>query len=102
MEIDTFGIGLGIAILKTRSSTNFPRDKASDNSILRPITFASKSLSGAGRRYSNIEREALGILHRFEKLHYYCFARKVSIITDHKPLVAIFKKDVAVLSKKIQ
>ena len=27
--------------------------------------------------------------------HNYCFAREVSIITDHKPLVAIFKKDVA-------
>ena len=33
--------------------------------------------------------------------HHYCFAREV-LITDHKPLVAIFKKDVATLSQCIQ
>ena len=27
-----------------------------------------------------------------KKLHHYCFAREVSIITDHKTLVAILKK----------
>ena len=43
------------------------------------------------KRYSNIEKEALGILYRLEKFHHYCFARKVSIITDYKPLVIIFK-----------
>ena len=26
--------------------------------------------------------------------HNYCFAREISTIIDHKPLVAIFKKDV--------
>ena len=56
--------------------------KTSDNSILRPITFANKSLSSAERRYSNIEREALGILHGLKKFHHYCFVREVSIITS--------------------
>ena len=70
--------------------------------ILHLFTFASKSLTGTGCRYSNIEREALGILHGLEKFHHYCFAREVHIITDHKPLVAILKKDVATLSQCIQ
>ena len=52
-------------------------------------------------RYSNIEREALGILHGPKKIHHYCFAKEVSI-RDHKPLVAIFKKDVVTLSQQIQ
>ena len=73
-----------------------------DNTILCPIAFASKSLTGAEHRYSNIEREALGILHGLEKFHHYCFGREVIVITDHKPLVAIFKKDVATLSQHIQ
>ena len=47
----------------------------------------------AEKRYSNIEREALGILHGLKKFHHYCFARDVRIITDHKPLVAIFRND---------
>ena len=75
---------------------------APDNSILRPITFASKRLSHAEKRYNNIERETLGILHGLEKFHQYCFAREMSIITDHKPLVAIFKKDVTALSQRLQ
>ena len=43
------------APLQTRSSTGCPRDKVPDNSILRPIAFANKSLSSAERRYSNTE-----------------------------------------------
>ena len=51
---------------------------------------------------SNIECEALGILHGLEKFHHYCFGRGVLVITDHKLLVSIFKKDVATLSQRIQ
>ena len=77
--------------------TSCQKDIAPDNTTLHPIVFASKSLTGAEHRYSNIEREALSILHGLEKFHHYCFAREVLIITDHKPLVAIFKKDVSTL-----
>ena len=34
-----------------------------------------------------------------KNFHHYCVAREVSIITDHKVLVAIFKYDVATLSE---
>ena len=73
-----------------------------NNTILHPIEFATKSVTGAKCRYSNIESEALGILHGLRKFHHYCFAREVHIITNHNPLVAIFKKDVAILSQCIQ
>ena len=62
----------------------------------------SKSLTGAKQRYSNIKHEALGILHGLEKFYYYCFGREVLIITDHKPLISMFKKDIATLSQHIQ
>ena len=52
--------------------------------------------------YSNIEREVLGILHGLEKFHHYCFTCEVSVITDHKPMVAIFKKNVASLSQRLK
>ena len=74
----------------------------SDNTILHPIDLASQSLTGTECRYSNIERETLGILHGLETFHHYCFVLDTHVITDHKPLVAIFKKDVAMLSKHIQ
>ena len=47
LETDTSGVGLGAALLETRSDTICPKDEAQDNSIFRPITFVSKSLSSA-------------------------------------------------------
>ena len=41
-------------------------------------------------------------MHGLKKFHHYCFTREVHIITDHKPLVAIFQKHMAMLSQCIQ
>ena len=75
---------------------------APDNTIICPIVFASKYLTGVECRYSNIKWEALGILHGLEKFHHYWFARKVLNTTEHKLLVVIFKKDMAMLLQCIQ
>ena len=89
-------------LLQVRDGETYLRDTAPDNTTIQPIPFASKILTSAECRYSNIEREALGIQHTLEKFHHYCFARDVTITTDYKPLMAIFKKDVATLSQSIQ
>ena len=102
LETDVSGVGLGAALLQLHEGTMCQKDIVPDNAILHPITFAGKGLTGAEHRYSNIEREALSILHGLKKYHHYCFAREVHIITNHKPLVAIFKKDVATLLQCIQ
>ena len=102
LETDASGIDLGAALLQICKGTACQKDVAPDNTTLCPIAFASKSLTGAECRYGNIEGEALGILNGIEKFHHYCFAREVLVITDHKPLVAIFKKDVATLLQCIQ
>ena len=95
-------IGLGNVLLQTRYGTTCPEDIAPDNTILRPLTFRSKSLTSAEWRYSYIDRDELGILHGLKKFHHYRFVREVSIIPNHNPLVAIFKKDVVTLSQQIQ
>ena len=46
IETDASEVGLDAALLQTRSNTSFPRNKVPHNSILRPIAFASKSLTG--------------------------------------------------------
>ena len=102
LETDTSGISLGAALLQLMDNMNCPKDTAPDNTILCPIAFVSKSLTGAEQRYSNIECKALGILHGLERFHHYCFGSEVLVITDHKLLVSIFKKDVATLSQRNQ
>ena len=95
-------LALGVVLLQLRDNTGCQNDTAPDNTILCPIAFVSKSLTGAKQRYSNIKCRVLGILHGLEKFHHYCLGREVLFITDHKPLVSIFKKDVATLSQWIQ
>ena len=73
-----------------------------ENSTLMPFRFANKSLTRAENRYSNIEWDALGKLYSLEKFRHSCFVWEVSIITDHKPLIAIFKKDATTLSQRLQ
>ena len=102
LEMDASGVGLGVALLQTWEGTTCQKDTVPDNTILHPIAFASKCFTGKEHRYSNIEREAPGILHGLKKFHHYCLAREVHVITDHKPLVSIFKEDVAMLSQCIQ
>ena len=102
LEKDASGVGLGAGLLQLCKGLMSQKDMLPDNTILCPIAFASKSLTGAECRYSKIDQEALGILHELGKFHHYCFARKVLIITDHKLLVAIFKKEVAMLLQCIQ
>ena len=82
IETEASGVGLGATPLQTISSKRCPRDEILDNTILRPITFVSKSLSSMEKRNSNIEREMLSLLYGLKKFHHYCFAREVSIITD--------------------
>ena len=102
LETDASGIGLGAALLQLHDNMVCQKGVVPQNIALHPNAFTSKSLTGVEQRYSNIEQEVLGILHGLEKFHHYCFGQEVLIITDHKPFVAMFKKDVATLSQPIQ
>ena len=72
LDTDASGIGLGAALLQLHDNTICQKGVTPQNIALCPIAFASKSLTGVGQRYSNIEQEALGILHELEKFHHLC------------------------------
>ncbi|XP_046408763.1 uncharacterized protein LOC124173288 [Ischnura elegans] len=56
----------------------------------RPIEFMSKMLTATQQRYSQLEREALGIIVSLQKFHKYLWGRKFSIVTDNMPLKSMF------------
>ena len=99
-ETDALGVGLGASLLQVRDIMQVPKDEASDSTALWPVAFTSKSLTSTETLYSNIKREAPSIHHGPERFHFH--TNKASVVIDHKPVMAIFKKDFMGLSHRLQ
>ena len=52
----------------------------------RPIAFASRSLSPAGKGYAQLDKEALAIVFGVTKFHVYLYGHSFTIHSDHKAL----------------
>ena len=55
LETEASRVELRDGLLQTKEGTHYPRDETPDNNIPKLITFTSKSLSAAERRYSSTE-----------------------------------------------
>ena len=91
IEVNTSQKGIGAvmlqkdSIIKNTSKCDIPNN-------LCPISYASKTLSPTEFNYSNIEHELLGVLFAITHFKHFTYGRTVYVITDHKPLVSLFKK----------
>ena len=56
----------------------------------RPVAFASRSLTKTQRKYVQIDKEALSILWGVKQFHVYLYEKRFTLVTDNKPLTAIF------------
>ncbi|KAK3760286.1 hypothetical protein RRG08_037346 [Elysia crispata] len=68
----------------------------------KPIAFVSRTLSQSERNYAQIEKELLAVVFGLQKFHHYTFGRKVTVVTDHKPLVAISSKPLHRAPRRLQ
>ena len=93
IEVDMSKKGIGAVMLQ--EDTIMRNDSKSGNKIptnLRPISYASKTLSTTESNYSNNECELLGLLFAITHFKHFTYGRLVHVITDHKPLVSLFRK----------
>ena len=68
----------------------------------QPVVYASRTLTETEKRYSNIERELLGVVFGLERLYHYTFGSQITVETDHQLLTSIWKKNIANSSPRLQ
>lgn len=78
---DASPVGLGAVLVQRGRADGFHRI----------ISYASKSLTSAERRYSQIQREALAVVWGVEHYYYYLFGKSFILRVDSKPLKFIFE-----------
>ena len=59
----------------------------------QPVVYASRALTDTEHRYSNIERELLGVAFGLKRLHHYTFWKSITVETDHQPAHKHMEKD---------
>jgi transposase InsO family protein len=76
---DASPVGLGAVLLQQQRDGSF-----------KPVHFASKCLTDVERRYSQTEKEALGLVWACERFQLYLLGRDFELVTDHRPLQVIY------------
>ena len=71
-------------------------------SDLLPVADDSKTLTDAEEGYANIECELLGVEASMEKFHTFCYGQSTIILSDHKPLTSIVRKDLVNAPPRLQ
>jgi len=87
VQADSSSTGLGAALLQGG----------------KPVAYASRGLTDAETRYSQIEKECLALCWAMERFNYFCYGHAGVIAeTDHLPLLAVHKKGLNSAPKRLQ
>ena len=100
IECDASKKGIGVVMLQPDSTIeNTSKSDVPNN--LRPLFYASKTLTETESNYSNIEREMLGVMFSILHFKHFTFGHKVHVVTDHKPLITLFRKNLHATSPRL-
>ena len=91
LQVDASIQGLGAALMQKDQQGR-----------LKPGAYASKSLTDAEKRYSNIECELLAVVFGCSRFHHYLYGRKFVCHSDHKPLEDIHLKHLSDAPARLQ
>ena len=69
---------------------------------LLPVAYGSKTLTDAEWWYANIEHELLDVVAGVEKFHTFCYERSTIVLSYHKPLTSIVRKDLVNAPPRLQ
>ena len=61
----------------------------------------SKTLTETESNYSNIEKEMFGVVFSVLHFKHFTYVHRFTVITDHKPLITLFKKNIAASSPRL-
>ena len=68
----------------------------------QPVAFGARGMTQTERKYAQIEKEMLAIVCGCEKFDQFIYGHKITIETDHKPLVSISQKPIHNAPKRLQ
>ena len=86
LSVDASKSGLGAACLQDDAA----------------VAFASRALSNAEAKYGQIAKELLAAVFACRKFHDFIYGRRVTIETDHKPMITIVTKPLHAAPARLQ
>jgi hypothetical protein len=88
---DASAYGLGAALTQTDADGND-----------RPIFFASRLMNDHELKYAQVDKELLAVAWALERLDTLAYGQKITVRTDHKPLLGLIRKLMAHMSPRQQ
>jgi hypothetical protein len=65
-----------------------------DDTIDKPIYYASRLMTGDKKNYSTIEKETLVMIYVIKKFRHYLLGNNFTFIVDHQALICLINKPI--------
>lgn len=70
--------------------------------VWKSVAYASQVLTNVQKPYFQIGKEAMAVIHGYEKFHHFVYGHKVLLEMDHRPLKGISQKATGDMLPRLQ